>query len=451
MKRLLSLLLIALLATTLSGCNKEETLPDEYIFELIGTPSVTLQVGDNFVDKGYIARYNLEDVSGSVTSSSDVDTTKIGTYNLTYSLDHKGNTMSLTRTVIVEYEDVYCSDVLDTDLTDTGYDKCQVTWTEFLNTYVTLSMYVPNDNSIDLGEIKSNVQTILALYTIISDKYTEYEYIVNVWTINENPTQIHTISEDLFNLIDYTLFEQTDLVDFYNAALEPVLELWHDAREACNPEEVCILPDIDALNIRNQYTDPTKIIMDRDNLTITMEENMGLDLGGISKGYVSQLIVDYLETTGLYGYILNNGQSNVSVGGINPRTDDGSFTIAVTDPTDPYDIAQKYGYAWVKLFDGEQLVTSGDYQKFFEVDGTIYHHIIDPVTLFPLNHTRAVSIVTDNAALADLYSTAIFNMTLEDGIAFVNDIPGLEAIWYETDGTIAYSANFEDDYLQELR
>ena len=365
-------------------------------------------------------------------------------------MNHNGNTKSLTRTVHVVYDNVQCTNVINTSGVDTGYNKCSVQWDNYLNTYVSLSMYVEDDSTLDLSVIVDEVEHYLAVYTMFADKYTEYEYITNVWTINQTPEETHTINEDLFNLIEFTLTEQAPLVDFYNAALEPVLELWHDRREACDLG-TCELPSQELLDIRNQYTDPTKVVLDRENLTITMEENMGLDLGGVSKGYVSREIVNYLDTLDLYGYLLNNGQSNVSVGGINPRTEDGSFTIAVTDPTDIYDLAGTQGYAWVKLFDGEQLVTSGDYQKFYDVDGVRYHHIIDPVTLFPLNHSRAVSIVTEDAALADLYSTAIFNMTIEDGIAFVNGIEGLEAIWYATDGTIYYSANFEEDHLQELR
>lgn len=451
MKRLFSLLLITILGITLIGCEKEDKLPEEYIFEILGSTEVSIDVGETFYDTGFIARYDKSDISSYVTITGELDINEVGTYTLTYTLNHNGNEMSLTRLITVGYEGISCQDVLNTDSEDSGYDKCVITWSEHLNTYVTLSMYIPNDSTVDLGQIKTDVEAMLALYTIISDKYTEYQYMVNVWTINQDPTAVHTISQELFDLIDFTLTEQAPVVDFYNAALHPVLDLWHTTRDLCSPTTTCTIPTIEALNAKNVYTDPSKIILDSENLTITMEENMGLDLGGVSKGYVSELIVDYLDTAGLYGYLLNNGQSNVSVGGVNPRTDDGSFTIAVTDPDDVYDISGNHGYAWVKLFDGEQLVTSGDYQKFYEVDNVLYHHIIDPVTLFPLYHSRAVSIVTDNAAIADLYSTAIFNMTIEDGIAFVNGIDGLEAIWYEPDGTITYSANFEADHLQELR
>ena len=99
------------------------------------------------------------------------------------------------------------------------------------------------------------------------------------------------------------------------------------------------------------------------------------------------------------------------------------------------------------LSDGDQLVTSGDYQQYFEVDGEIYHHIISGESLFPDRNSRSISIIYSDPALADLYSTAIFLMTIEEGIIFVDSISNLEAIWYGIDGTIYFSENFETEYL----
>lgn len=458
MKKLLTFLLITLFAVSLTACTNDEPkpIPDEYVFELLGEETLYVLTGQTYVEKGYLARYDYSDISESVTISGSVDVNVPGEYEITYTLEHNGNTYTLIRTVIVSDEEalnsnIFCSDVLDTSGGDSGYDKCSVTYSDYLYTIVSISIYVPDEQYQDLNEITEHIENILATYTMISDKYTEYDYLVNVWTINENPTTTHTISESLFNLIEYTLENQAAVVDYYNAAMHPVLELWHDAREKCSSNGICSVPTIENLQAANQYTDPSLIVLDRENLTITMGENMGLDLGGVSKGYVSQLIVEYLETQNIYGYLLNNGQSNISVGGSNPRTVDGSFTIAVTDPTDPYDLSGNHGYAWVYLFDGDQLVTSGDYQKYYVVDGDIYHHIIDPTTLMPLAHSRSVSIITDNAALADLYSTAIFNMTIEEGKAFVNSIEGLDAIWYVDENTIEFSTNFEEDHLNQLR
>ena len=278
----------------------------------------------------------------------------------------------------------------------------------------------------------------------MSDKYKEYDGIMNVYEINENAGTTVTVNERLFDLIDFTFTNQTEVVDQYNAALGPVLQIWHDYRENCTLIEACGVPTLEALQAADLLTDPTKVVLDRENLTLTMEEGMSIDLGGVSKGYVSREVIELLETYELRGYLLNNGESNISVGGKHPQRENEKFIIAVTDPTFnlPY-------YATVYLEDGEQLVTSGDYQKFYIADEVKYHHIISPVTLFPESNSRSVSIITSDPALADLYSTAIFNMTVSEGQAFVNNIDGLEAIWYGMDGTIYFSENFEEKHLIE--
>jgi thiamine biosynthesis lipoprotein len=89
------------------------------------------------------------------------------------------------------------------------------------------------------------------------------------------------------------------------------------------------------------------------------------------------------------------------------------------------------------------LVSSGDYERYYTVDGVRYHHIIDPNTLMPARYFKAVSIVTENSGLADALSTAIFNMPYEKGLQLIEDLEGTEALWVMPDGTMKYSSGFE--------
>ncbi|KFZ26036.1 MAG: Thiamine biosynthesis lipoprotein ApbE precursor [Candidatus Izimaplasma bacterium HR2] len=323
--------------------------------------------------------------------------------------------------------------------------ECYTVWTSYLHTVVTLKLYLPEDTTINNVDVYDEVERIISFYNNISDKYYLYDGVTNVKTINDNPTDTHVISEELFDLIEFSLDHQDDVNNLFNIALGPVIKVWHNYREDCNEFDNCELPTLAELEAEDVYTNPDNIIMDRENLTITMNEFMSIDLGGVSKGYISRVIIEYLDSLELNGFLLNNGESNISLGGTHPTRESGDFNIAVTDPTRalPY-------YATVYLGDGEQLVTSGDYQQYFKVDGVIYHHIISGDTLFPERNSRSVSIVFTDPALADLYSTAIFIMTITEGIEFVDSIDGLEAIWYGLDGTIYFSANFESEYLNQI-
>ena len=79
-------------------------------------------------------------------------------------------------------------------------------------------------------------------------------------------------------------------------------------------------------------------------------------------------------------------------------------------------------------------VTSGDYERFYSVDGKQYHHVIDKDTLMPSTYFRSVSIITENSGLADALSTALFSMSYEDGRALVDKIGNIDVLWISDDG-----------------
>ena len=89
------------------------------------------------------------------------------------------------------------------------------------------------------------------------------------------------------------------------------------------------------------------------------------------------------------------------------------------------------------------MVTSGDYQRTYAVDGTLYHHIIDPETLYPATLWRSVTIVCADSGAADALSTALFLMEYAQGLALLEQFDA-HAMWVAPDGTIQYSPGFEE-------
>ena len=103
----------------------------------------------------------------------------------------------------------------------------------------------------------------------------------------------------------------------------------------------------------------------------------------------------------------------------------------------------KNGAAIVKVHD-KSVVTSGDYQRYFEVDGKRYCHIINPDTLYPAEYVRSVSVICDDSALADALSTTLFNMPIEDGKALIEKTDGCEAVWVDKENNAVYSSGFKN-------
>ena len=114
------------------------------------------------------------------------------------------------------------------------------------------------------------------------------------------------------------------------------------------------------------------------------------------------------------------------------------FEAGIDDPR-----AGSVDFLSVVALDSMSLVTSGSYQRFFTVDGKDYHHIIDKNTLFPASGFISVSVICADSALADALSTSLFLMTVEEGMALVESLDGVFALWLLDSGEIRKSEGFE--------
>ena len=132
----------------------------------------------------------------------------------------------------------------------------------------------------------------------------------------------------------------------------------------------------------------------------------------------------------------------ISVGGnvcaTGPKDANGTpWVIGIQDPDNGS------GHLHTLEVTGGSVVTSGDYQRNFAVDGEFYHHIIDPVTLFPSKYWRSVTVVCEDSGLADALSTALFLLPQEEGQRLLNE-SGAMAMWMDRDGKLFYSPGFEE-------
>lgn len=367
--------------------------------------------------------------------------------------------------------------------TTTNSYLCSTYWTSYFDTTISLSLYYQYQDSYDVKATFDRVENTLSHYHELFDKYHAYEGVENIFSINqgsgifnESIPDIYgkkTISKDLFDALSMVLSNENaiemDGVKLFNIALSPVMTVWHDARDsgACHlannlDSNICPLPL--SANLEKSYnTDLTDVVLNASDSSIYFKKpGMGLDVGGYGKGYVSEIITDYLDDEDIT-YILNAGSSNIKAGGKNPNWEDGSFVIALTKPTFRFSLSSSY-FAYLRIPEGLSVVTSGSYQNYFigDTDNRLYHHIIDPRTKFPggdeihltfdsegvptLTPTSAimsVSIFCEDGAYGDIYSTSVFLLTLEEGLAYVEANPEIEAVWYQFDGTITISSGLE--------
>ena len=174
--------------------------------------------------------------------------------------------------------------------------------------------------------------------------------------------------------------------------------------------------------------------------TVTLPAGMELDLGAVAKGYAGDLLAQKVREDGISSALLNLGQSTIAAVGRKP---DGSpWRIGVQDPNgDSY-------FAVIELTD-LAMGTSGGYQRYFEEDGVIYWHILDPKTAAPARAGLAsVTVVSPSALVCDALSTALFVMGLEEGAQFWRDHPELDfqAVFVSEDGSIYRTAGLAESF-----
>jgi thiamine biosynthesis lipoprotein len=281
---------------------------------------------------------------------------------------------------------------------------------------------------------------ILSDYHRLFDIYYEYDGINNIATINKNAGKTPIKVDN--RLIDALLYAKEV---YYltngatNIAMGSVLKLWHNAREngISNPMDA-ELPDKALLTEASKHTDIEKVVIDKEQSTVYLADGqMSLDVGAVLKGYAVEMLGKFLKQNNLTSYVINVG-GNIKTIGTKPNG-----TGWVTGVTNPDKSAQSFA-ATIEIKD-TSCVTSGDYERYFTVDGTNYHHIIDPKTLYPARYFSSVTVITENSALADALSTALFVMSEQEGRALIQNLSGRQYIsvfWVYPDGKTSATDSF---------
>ena len=311
----------------------------------------------------------------------------------------------------------YSFDYFDTVTTVTGYAESKETFDE-----------IANEAIAELGEYHR-------LFTI----YHRFENLENLCTVNELVDGQHrtvTVDRRIVDMLLYAKEMYTLTGGRVNVAMGSVLSIWHDYRkDGMDDPASAKLPPMDKLTAAAEHTDIEDLVIDESACTVTLTDpEMKLDVGAIAKGYAVEMIAQSMEQKGISGYVLNVG-GNVRTVGAKP--DGNSFTVGIEDPTDD---SEDY-IAYLALAD-RSLVTSGSYQRYYLVDGKRYHHIIDPETLMPSNNFLSVSVLTEHSGSGDALSTALFCMSLDEGMALIESLHNTEAQWVLPDGTLRHSSGW---------
>lgn len=244
----------------------------------------------------------------------------------------------------------------------------------------------------------------------------------DLYRLNHADGAVCTVSDETYAAIEAAV-KYAELTDgAFDPTMAVLTDLWGIGTEQAH---VPAQAEIDAALAKVGYGN---IVLLGDN-QVQLKNGAQIDLGGIGKGFATDAVADVLagqSEESVSGALVQLG-GNIGAFGENPARKGGGWSIGVADPDDNADFI-----ATVEVRD-QSVVTSGDYERYFEQDGKRYHHIFDPATGYPADTgLRSVTVIDENSTRADALTTALFVMGLDEGMAFCAE-NGIAAVFVTSD------------------
>lgn len=278
-----------------------------------------------------------------------------------------------------------------------------------MDTVVTVTIYDGND------DILTGAMQLCRKYENLFSKTIQSS---DVYKINHSDGQAVTVSAETVELLNIALQISEKSDGAFDPTVLPLVELWDVTNATSAPDNADIQRAVSLVNYKN-------ILIDGN--TVTAKNGVRLDLGGIAKGFIADKVTDYLKQKGVKSAIVNLGGNTVLLG----QKQGKDFSVGVQKP-----FGKQNELCATVMLSNKTAVTSGTYQRYFEQDGRIYHHIIDPKTGHPTdNGLTAVTVVTDSSAVADGLSTACLILGIEKGKALAKEY-GAELIFVDENGKL---------------
>ncbi len=304
---------------------------------------------------------------------------------------------------------------------ETGERRYEATFYDLFDTVTQVIGYAPGE--ADFRQTVELVYGELRQYHELFDIYNEYEGLANLKTLNDSaggaPVEVDSRIIDLLRSAG-EIYALTG--GRANIAMGSVLSIWHEYRQkGLQAPESASLPPEQALEEAGRHTQIDGVEIDEAASTVRLADPaMSLDVGAFAKGFAAQRVCETLRSAGIDHLMVSVGGNVCAIG---EKGDGSPWVVGIQDPWN----TGSYCHT-VEAVD-LCVVTSGDYQRYYTVDGVDYHHIIDPDTWMPARYFASVTVLCADSALADGLSTALFTMPLEEGMALVERLQGVEALW----------------------
>lgn len=293
------------------------------------------------------------------------------------------------------------------------------------DTAVTISLYENGDQ-----EILDQAFELCHKYEQLFSKTIETS---EVGKLNSANGQFLEIDPEVLEVIELSLdfYEISD--QLFDVTIDPITALWNfQSGEKIVPSQEIIDQTLELVSSEN-------IIIN--NTNVKLENNATIDLGGVAKGYIADKVKEFLQDQGVTRAILNMGGNVQTIGA---KTDETNWSVGIRIP-----FAESTDLAGAVYIDDMSVVTSGGYERNFTVDDTVYHHILDSTTGYPVESDLLSStIICESSVLSDLFSTTTFLLGLEKSLALIEVTDGVEAVFIDENHDIHSTSGINDNNIQ---
>lgn len=296
----------------------------------------------------------------------------------------------------------------------------------YLHTQITISTYgkLPEPLYQEIWQTLENIDNTMSMSLENAELHQ-----INA-AAGKNPVKVST---QTFALIDKALnFNQQSKV--FDITLGSLIELWGIGSD--NPK----VPTTEEIEQALALKGTQDVELNQADKSVFLKRTgIKIDLGAIAKGYAADIVRDLLLENKVDSAILNFGGNVLTIG----TKDSGKeWRVGITTPDD-----KRSDYVGIIPLSNKAIVTSGIYERYFESDGKRYHHILDIDTGYPVdNELASVSIIADSATDCDALSTLVFALGLENGLEFIENADGYDAVFITKDKGIVISSGIKDKF-----
>lgn len=275
------------------------------------------------------------------------------------------------------------------------------------------------------------------MINIAIEEISRIEKLISSWDKNSQTSLINLnagvkpvkIDLELFELISRSIKVSNLSQGAFDISYASMDKVWYFDRKMTE------FPSIEKIKKSVSKIGYKNIVLNKKDTTVFLRlKGMKIGFGAIGKGYAADKAKEILIKNNVKSGIIN-ASGDLTAWGLKPSGKD--WMVAIVNP-----INKDKVFSWLTI-KNKSIVTSGNYEKFINLDGKKYSHIIDPRTGYPSEGILSVTIITDKAELADALATSVFVLGVDIGLNMINQLNGVDCIIIDDNNKIIKSRNIE--------